>query len=367
MALLLTVVFGGLYGFNRFREHAIAQFFATNKPPPVAVSVATATAQAVPRYLPGIGTIAAVHQVTVAPEVGGRITQISFHSGASVRTGDPLIQLNDATEKADLANFQAQARLASANLSRAKELWQRQAGPATNVDQNQALLEEANAGIARTEALIAQKLVRAPFAGELGIRQVEVGQYVNPGAAVVSLTDLSTVYVNFTLPEQNRGQLAVGQEVLLAVDAFPGRNFSATITTIEPQIGADTRAIRVQATMDNPEHLLKPGMFASVRVVLPVLPDVVTVPETAVDYTLYGDAVYVVREAGAGTDGKPALKVVRTFVKAGERFDNRVAILNGLTPGERVVTAGQIKLQDGAAVAIAEGDALATPAAVPIN
>ena len=207
------------------------------------VNMSEAKVESVPQYLPGIGSVAAVHQVTVAPEVGGRITQISFESGARVRAGDPLIQLNDATERADLANFQAQARLASANLARAKELWNRQAGPATNVDQNQALLDEANAGIAKTEALIAQKLVRAPFAGELGIRQVEVGQYVNPGAAVVSLTDLSTVYVNFTLPEQNRAQIAVGQTVLVAVDAFPGKTFEAKVTTIEPQLGADTRTI----------------------------------------------------------------------------------------------------------------------------
>jgi multidrug efflux system membrane fusion protein len=367
MAVLLALVFGGLYAFNRFREHAMTQFFATMKPPPAAIAVSDAKVESVPQYLPGIGSVAAVHQVTVAPEVGGRITQIAFESGARVRAGDPLLQLNDATERADLANFQAQARLASANLVRAKELWNRQAGPATNVDQNQALLDEANAGIAKTEALIAQKLVRAPFAGELGIRQVDLGQYVNAGAAIVSLTDLSTVYVNFTLPEQNRAQIAVGQTVLVAVDAFPEKSFEAKITTIEPQLGADTRTIKVQATLANPDQLLKPGMFTSVRVALPPLAGVVTVPETAVDYTLYGDAVYVVREDGTGADGKPAFKVARTFVKVGERFANKVAIMSGLKAGDRVATSGQLKLQDGAAVAPEEGGTLATPASVPVH
>lgn len=367
MALALALVFGGLYGFNRFREHAIQQFFANNKPPPVPVAAAEAKAEAVPQYLSGIGSIAAVHQVTVAPEVGGRVMQIFFESGADVRAGDPLLQLNDKPEQGDLANFKAQARLATLNLARAKELAARQAGPQATVDQNQALLDEANAGAAKTEALIAQKLVRAPFAGELGIRQVDLGQYVSAGMPVVTLTDLSTVYVNFTLPEQSRSQLAVGQSVLIAVDAYPGRDFKAKVTTLEPQIGADTRTIKVQATLDNPDHLLQPGMFADVRVVLPPLANAVTVPETAVDYTLYGDAVYVLRDSGTGADGKPTYTAARSFVKTGERFQNRVVILSGLKPGDRVAASGQLRLRDGAAVAISDTPPLAAPSTVPIN
>jgi multidrug efflux system membrane fusion protein len=388
MGVLLVVVFGGFYGYERFRANMTAQFFATMKPPPVPVVAVAATAQSVPQIFAAIGSLAAVHQVTVAPEVGGRVTKIFFEAGATVHAGDPLVQLNDDPERSDLANFQAQARLSQINLLRAKELASRGNGPQVNVDTNQSQLDQANAEIAKTQALIAQKLIRAPFSGVIGIRQIDLGQYVTPGAAVVSLTDLDTLYVNFTLPEQNRGQLWVGQTVVVVVDAYNRRKFPAVLATIEPQVGTDTRTIKLQATLANPEHLLMPGMYAHVHVVRPALPDVVTVPETAVEYTLYGDSVFVVSEdtatpapaagqpaagqaagqaAPGSKEGGPRLKVKRTFVKAGEHFDNKVAILEGLKAGDRVATSGQIKLTDGAAVVLTDSDALATPAAVPTN
>jgi membrane fusion protein, multidrug efflux system len=368
MALLLLVVFGGLYGYERFRAFKTAEFFANNKPPPTAIVAVAAAAEPVPQSFTAIGSLVAVHQVAVSPEVTGRVTKIFFESGATVHAGDPLVQLNDEPEQGDLLNYRAQARLAQVNLARAKELASRQNGPRANVDTYQSQLDQANAGIAKTQALIAQKLVRAPFAGVLGIRQVDLGQYVTTGAPLVTLTDLDTLYANFTLPEQNRAALSVGQNIEVTVDAYPGRRFPAKLTTIEPQVGAETRTIKLQATLANPERLLMPGMFANVRVVLPSLPDVVTVPETAVEYTLYGDSVFVVGEdAAAQHDGKPVLHVKRTFVKTGERFDNKVAILSGLKAGERVATSGQIKLNDGAAVTLTTSDALATPDKVPIN
>jgi membrane fusion protein, multidrug efflux system len=368
MALLLLVVFGGLYGYERFRALKTAEFFANNKPPPTAIVAVAAAAEPVPQSFTAIGSLVAVHQVAVSPEVTGRVTKIFFESGATVHAGDPLVQLNDEPEQGDLLNYRAQARLAQVNLARAKELASRQNGPRANVDTYQSQLDQANAGIAKTQALIAQKLVRAPFAGVLGIRQVDLGQYVTTGAPLVTLTDLDTLYANFTLPEQNRAALSVGQNIEVTVDAYPGRRFPAKLTTIEPQVGAETRTIKLQATLANPERLLMPGMFANARVVLPSLPDVVTVPETAVEYTLYGDSVFVVGEdAAAQHDGKPVLHVKRTFVKTGERFDNKVAILSGLKPGERVATSGQIKLNDGAAVTLTTSDALATPDKVPTN
>jgi membrane fusion protein, multidrug efflux system len=368
MALLLLVVFGGLYGYERFRALKTAEFFANNKPPPTAIVAVAAAAEPVPQSFTAIGSLVAVHQVAVSPEVTGRVTKIFFESGATVHAGDPLVQLNDEPEQGDLLNYRAQARLAQVNLARAKELASRQNGPRANVDTYQSQLDQANAGIAKTQALIAQKLVRAPFAGVLGIRQVDLGQYVTSGAPLVTLTDLDTLYANFTLPEQNRAALSVGQNIEVTVDAYPGRRFPAKLTTIEPQVGAETRTIKLQATLANPERLLMPGMFANARVVLPSLPDVVTVPETAVEYTLYGDSVFVVGEdAAAQHDGKPVLHVKRTFVKTGERFDNKVAILSGLKAGERVATSGQIKLNDGAAVTLTTSDALATPDKVPIN
>ena len=349
---VLVLVLGGLYGFNRYRSQAIATFFAHNKPPPAAISAVTAVSAAVPHFATGIGSIAAVHQVTVTPELGGRVTAIMFKAGAEVAAGDPLVQINDAPDNGDLLNYQAQARWASVSLERAKALAQRQAGPQQTVDQTQEQLDEARAQILKTEAIIAQKLIRAPFAGRLGVRQIDLGQYLNAGAPIVTLTDLQHLFVNFTLPSTERGEIAPGQSVNITADAFPGRTFTATITTIDPQIRADTRTLTVQATLANPDEALLPGMFVNAAVVLPAQPDQVVLPATAVDYTLYGDSVYVIRKEDAAAAGKPMLKAVRTPVKTGPRWDNKVAILSGVKPGEEVVAAGQIKLQDGAQVTV---------------
>jgi len=352
VGVLLVLVLGGFYGFNRYRAQAIATFFANNRPPPAQIAAVTAKSETVPRFAAGIGSLAAVHQVTITPEIGGRVTAILFEPGAAVKDGDPLVQLNDAPERGDLANYEAQAGLAAVSLQRSQTLAQRQVGPQNTVDQNQSQLDQARAQILKTEAIIAQKLIRAPFSGRLGVRQIELGQYLSPGAAIVSLTDLQLLYVNFTLPSTERAEIAVGQDVEVTADAFPGRTFNAKITTIEPQIRADTRTMMVQATLANPNEALLPGMFVNAAVVLPPAPDKVVLPETAVDYTLYGDSVYVVREDGKDAGGKPLLKAFRTPVKTGPRWDGKVAILSGVSPGERVVAAGQIKLQDGAPVIV---------------
>ncbi len=218
--------------------------------------------------------------------------------------------------------------------------------------------------IAKTEAIIAQKLVRAPFDGELGVRKVEVGQYLTAGSQIVSLTDLSMLYANFTVTEKDSGNLKVGQVVRVKVDAYPGQTFEGKITTIEPQIASDTRNIHVQATIANPDHILKPGMFTTTTVVLPDKPPVVTVPETAVDYTLYGDSVYLIEEKKSD-DGKSSLSAVRTFVQAGSRIEGRAEILKGLKAGDRVVAVGQLKLQSGAAVVISTDPPPPIPAKPP--
>jgi len=248
MGLLLAAVLGGLYGFNRFRQQAITTFFANNKPPPAQISAVEITTEAVPRFAPAIGSLAAVHQVTINPEIGGRVVKIFFEPGATVKAGDPLVQLNDAPDRGDLANFQAQARFGEITLQHSSELAKHQYEARETVDQKQSLLDQARAQIIKTEALIEQKLIRAPFSGQLGVRQIEVGQYLTPGAPIVTLTDLSTLYVNFTLPGRQRPEIKVGQQVEVRSDAFPGRAFDAKITTIEPQISADTRTLMVQAT-----------------------------------------------------------------------------------------------------------------------
>ncbi len=364
VGLLLALLVGGLVWFNYFRGQMIAQFFANNKPPPSSVSIAEAKSEVIPNLLTAVGGLAAVHQVDVTSDVSGRITDIMFTPGATVKAGNPLVQLFDAPDQADLANFKAQATVAQLSLDRAKQLASRQFGPQATVDSAQAAYDQANAGIAKSEAIISQKLVRAPFDGELGVRHVEVGQFLTAGTQIVTLTDLSTLYANFTVTEKDSAALKVGQTVRILVDAYPGRTFEGKITAIEPQIATDTRNIRVQATLDNPDHILKPGMFATTTVVLPDKPAVVTVPETAVDYTLYGDSVFLLTEKKAD-DGKTSLTAVRTFVRTGDRIGGRAEILNGLKPGDRVVAVGQLKLQSGAAVAISTDAAPPIPANPP--
>lgn len=361
---LLGVLVGGLVWFNYFRGQMIKQFFANNKPPPTLVSVAEAKSEVVPNLLTAVGGLAAVHQVDVTADVNGRVTEIKFEPGTHVEAGTPLVQLFDAPEQGDLANYKAQATVAQLSLDRAKQLAARQFGPQATVDQAQAAYDQAQAGIAKTEALISQKLVRAPFSGDLGVRKVEVGQYLTAGTPIVSLTDLSELWANFTVTEKDSGSLKVGQTVRLKVDAYPGRIFEGKITTIEPQIAADTRNIRVQATIANPEKILKPGMFVTTTVVLPDKPAVITVPETAVDYTLYGDSVFVITEKKEA-DGKTSLSAVRTFVQTGNRVDGRAEIIKGLKPGDKIVAVGQLKLQSGAAVAISTDPAPQIPAQPP--
>lgn len=361
---LLAVLVGGLVWFNYFRGQMIKQFFANNKPPPVAVSAAEAKSEVVPNLLTAVGGLAAVHQVDVSADVNGRVTEIKFEPGTHVEAGTPLVQMFDAPEQGDLANYKAQATVAQLSLDRAKQLASRQFGPQATVDTAQAAYDQAQAGIAKTEALISQKLVRAPFSGDLGVRKVEVGQYLTAGTAIVSLTDLSELWANFTVTEKDSGSLKVGQPVRLKVDAYPRRTFDAKITTIEPQISADTRNIRVQATISNPEKILKPGMFVTTTVVLPDKPAVVTVPETAVDYTLYGDSVFVITEKKEA-DGKTSLSAVRTFVQTGNRVEGRVEIVKGVKPGDKVVAVGQLKLQSGAAVSISTDPAPQIPAQPP--
>jgi membrane fusion protein, multidrug efflux system len=364
VGLLLAAVVSGL-GFFKFvfLPNLFKEIFS-KPPPPASVNIATAKSETIPNLLTAVGDLAAVHQVNVTSDVNGRITDIHFTAGASVKQGTPLIQLFDAPEQGDLANFKAQQRVAQISLDRAKQLAERQFGPQATVDNAQAAFDQASAGIAKTEAIISQKLVRAPFDGELGVRKVEVGQYLTAGTQIVSLTDLSVLYANFTVTEKDSAQLKVGQVVRIGVDAYPGRTFEGKITTIEPQIATETRNIRVQATMQNPDKILKPGMFATTTVVLPDKPPVITVPETAVDYTLYGDSVYLLTEKKE-EDGKTKLTVTRTFVQTGNRIEGRAEILKGLKDGDRVVAVGQLKLQSGSAVTISNDPVPPIPAKPP--
>lgn len=371
--VLLGLAGAGLYGFQRFKEQAIAASFAGNVPPPTPVAAEPAQVGAMPRRLTGIGTATAVRGVMLSAEVQGRVTRIIFEAGAVVKAGDPLVQLNDAPERADLASAEARVLLAEANLGRSRTLATRDFATRATTDANQAELDRARADVERTRAMIDQKLVKAPFDGVLGIRRVELGQIVEPGRTLLSLTDLENLYVDFTLPEQSRAEIEVGQPVEVTVDAHPGRVFTARLATIEPQVDPVTRTISLQATLGNPDQAILPGMFANARVVLPEVPGVVTVPATAVSQTLYGSSVFVLRPGEAGADGKPTYKAEQVFVTAGAALGDRVALSEsaggavGVKAGDLVAVSGQIKLQPGAPVALADDNPLRTPEQTPVE
>jgi membrane fusion protein, multidrug efflux system len=364
--IIAAVLIGGAYYYQYTVKPAMmAQFFQA--PPPAPVETAIAKTEDMPRAFETIGTLMAAHQVTVSPEIEGRIDKINFDSGQQVKAGDVLVQLDDSTQRADLATFQAQQRLASANLARTKELASKQYSSKQSVDQLQSELDQARAGIAKAQAIIDHMVVKAPFDGMLGIRQVNLGQYLAPGTAIVTLTDLDTLFVDFTLPEQNQAQLSNDQPVEFRVDAFPDQAFRGEIAAIDPQVDPNMRAVKVRAALANVDHKLQPGMYAKIRVILPPQPNVVTIPEPAVDYTVYGESVFRLTEVADKKDpnGKPVYKAEQTFVTLGARFEGKVAVLKGINDGDQVVVGGQLKLHNGAEVILSDQKSLQNPAEVP--
>ncbi len=326
--------------------------------PPAKVAVAPAVRADFPVALTGIGSLEATRQVQVPAEVDGRVTQILFTAGQRVQAGQVLVQMNDAPEQGELARLQAQARNARTLLERTRRLLPQQAATREQLDQAQADYDQAAADIKRVQALIEQKRVKAPFDGVLGVRRVNLGQFAKAGDALVSLTDATTLYANITLPEQALGALRAGQPVTVTVDAHAGREFTGQVTTVEPQVDPGSRTVRVQATLPNADGALAAGMFAHGRVGLPDRPGVITVPETAVSYSAYGDSVYVLTPPAADQQGA-APTVRQAYVKTAERVRGRVVVTEGLDAGDQVVTSGQLRLHNGAAVDVMATDTVA--------
>jgi len=362
----LIVVVGALVGINLMRDQGVAAFFASQKMPPVTISAATAEAKTWTDYLEGIGTVSAVEGIEVAPEVAGTVVAIDFKANDTVQAGQRLVQLDDSIDRADLRLYQAALDLAQRVLDRVSSLRARGNAPQSDLDTANADLLKAQAQIARAQATIDKKAVRAPFVGIVGIRKVDVGAYVAAGAPLVTLQRLDQVYVDFTLPEQAFSRVSQGQKVEVRADAFPDEVFRGTVTGIEPVVDAASRMLKVRGTVDNPGLKLRPGFFANVRLVLPERPNVVTVPQTAITYSLYGDTVFVIREkkaeggqAPAGEAAQqgqapagPELTVEQVFVRVGQRQGDIAEIVEGIKAGDQVVTSGQLKLQNGFPVVI---------------
>ncbi|KAF1032020.1 MAG: Efflux pump periplasmic linker BepF [Pseudomonas sp.] len=317
------------------------------------VALAQARLKPANQFFSGVGELEAASQVQVSAEVGGRVTHINFTSGSRVKAGDILATLNAAPEQAEQVRLQAQVRNAQIILQRVGGLVRENAATQEQLDNARAAYDMARGELQKTVALIAQKTIRAPFDGVLGIRRVNEGQYLNVGERIVSLVNSRTLFVNFALDEQLSRRLNPGQTVSVWVDAYPDRPFQARITALDPLI-AGSRTVQVQATLANPEATLRAGMYASVNVADTQVGDVLMVPETAVAYTAYGDTVFIARP-----DDKQALVVKRVAVKLGERQAGWVQIAEGLQAGDQVVVSGQLKLSDGMPVQ-ATDDTLAT-------
>ncbi len=365
-AVLLGAVFGGLAWFNMFRDQMIRQAFAPKDPPPVTVSTARAMIDSWPRSIDAVGTLQAIRSVDVAPQVGGIVNEIAFEAGQRVKKGDVLVRLDVAVENADLKRLEAVRRMSQLTYDRARQLTEKQFSSQAALDQAKATLDTAEADIARIRALVDQKIVRAPFDGVLGVRLVNLGQYVAPGTKLVGLQQLDSLYANLTLPEQRLADLKVGQPVAIRVDTFRGREFTGRITTIDPQLDQANRMVLVQATIDNPEHLLRPGMFANATISLERIDRLVIVPKTAIDFSLYGDSVYVVVDSTAA-DGARIKRAERRPVTTGDQRNGLIAIAKGVEEGEEVVIAGQVKLQNNAPVLVDNSIALRQGAPEPLR
>ncbi|NWK97576.1 efflux transporter periplasmic adaptor subunit [Sphingobium lactosutens] len=342
---ILLVLLGALYFWRGWR---VGQAQAW-QPQAISVAAATIARRDIPDALEAVGSLRAVREVTLSPEVAGRISAIHFEAGAKVGAGALLVQLFDGPERADRRAAQAKATFAGIQVARSQELAPTGAEPRETLEQRRADRDQAAAALQQIDARLIQKQVRAPFAGVLGIRQVNLGQYLNPGDVIATLTALDTLFVDFALPQQELSRLKPGSTVTVISDAWPGRRFTATVNAIEPKIGEDTRNITVQAVLPNPDRALRPGMYVTAALELPVQKGGLLVPATAIQTSAQGDSVIVIRGTNPRAGGKAEVVPVQT----GRRVGNEVLVTSGLRAGDVIVTEGQLRVQPGADVKVA--------------
>jgi membrane fusion protein, multidrug efflux system len=347
LILFVALVFG--FGFVKFTQ---IQGFITLaksgafKPPPTAVTTDVAKESEWQPSLESVGTVTAVNGVTVSTDLAGIVRQIAFESGSKVRAGDLLVHLDTAQEEAQLHQAESQRDLALITLNRDKALLDKHTISQSDYDNAQSASLGNQAAVDQFKALIARKTLRAPFDGVAGIRQVNLGQYLKEGDAVVTLQAFDPIYVNFSLPQQDLGKLSVGEPVALRVDAFEDRTFDGKITAINSLVDQATRNVQVQATLANPDWKLRPGMFAKVSVLMSNRENVVAIPATAIHYAPYGNSIFIVSEM-KDEQGNAYQGVREQFIKLGQSRGDLVAVISGLKPGEEVVTSGVFRLKNG--------------------
>lgn len=346
------VVFGGILVWQLLVKPAMMRkFIPVGVIPPQTISAVKAEFSQWQGEFQAVGTLRAVRGADIAPEVAGVITAIHFESGQEVAAGAPLVQLNAESDLARLQSLAAAADLAEVNYQRDQKQLEIQAVSRAVVDADAANLKIAKAQLGEQQALVNKKLVRAPFAGRLGIRAVDIGQYVTAGTKLVTLQALDPVYADFSVPQKSLGKIVLKQRMMLKTDAFSGEQFPGEISSIDPKVDPATRNVQVRATVRNPKRTLLPGMFATIAITLGEPQRHITLPQTAVSYNPYGDTVFVV-EGQNGQDGKASLLAQQKFVTTGSTRGDQVAILSGIKEGDTVVTAGQIKLRAGVPVII---------------
>ncbi len=346
VVLSLIAMFGGIFGWKYFAGQRMAAIMARPQPP-ATIASAEVKVESWRPYLHAVGSVEAIQGVAVTTEVPGQVREILAKSGQGVEAGDVILKLDDSVDKAELDGLIAQHTLAKLQFERARKLLKDRSVSKSEYDQSRAQMDSAAATVTSKRAVIGKKVIRAPFSGQLGIVEVNLGEYLSPGATIVPLQALDPVFVDYTLPERHFARVSVGQAVKVQVQAFPDRTFEGVISAINPGIDVGTRSLRLRATLDNPDHMLRHGMFAEVRTVLPARDGVLTLPRTAITYNPYGESVFVIQTEQDGTQ-----RVQRRPVRTGEIREGRVEIVEGLQAGQQVVAAGQNKLRNGQSVSI---------------
>lgn len=364
--LLVTVLLGGLggaiafYAFD-FKPKMLAEVIMGAPRPPETVSAEAARTDDWQPQIAGIGTLTAFEGIDITPQVGGIVTEMNFESGQDVKKGDLLVKLDTATEEADIRSIEAEIANNATELNRRQGLVEKGIVATTELDALKTRKRVLEATLDRRKAEIAQKFIYAPWDGRVGLTSIALGSYLAPGQKIVWLQKVDPVYVDFTVTEADYGRIAPGLPVTASFNAYPGETFAGKIVTTDTRVSDASRMITVRAELANPDKKLVPGMYAAVNVDVGQPEQVVTVPQTAVTYSLYGDNVFVVTKAKAkDKDGKDVEELVieRRFVKAGAVREGRVAIADGLKPGDQVVTAGQNKIDQGSKVVIDNSIAL---------
>jgi membrane fusion protein, multidrug efflux system len=350
--LAVALIVGVLGGIKSLQIDRMIAHGKQMVPPPEAVTTAVASLQTWESLLPAVGSLAAVQGVTVTAELTGKVVQIAFTPGSMVKAGDLLVKQDTSSEEAQLRSAEAAAALAKLNVERLGKLLVERTIAQSQYDTAEASYKQAIAQADNIRASIAKKTIRAPFAGRLGIRLVNLGQVINEGEAIVSLQSLDPIYVNFSLPQQQLSSIQAGLAIRVTTDALPGGIIQGKITAINPQVDAATRNIRVQATVANSDERLRPGMYVSVAVVLPGREKVLAIPATAVLYAPYSDSVFLVEDPADPKPGQPVKVVRQQFAQLGEKYGDFVAVRSGLKEGDTIVSTGVFKLRNGQTVTV---------------